>query len=148
MPDAAKCEKALELITLGNGVRAAARMTGVAHMTLVDWLKSPEYAVQYAHAREAGWHAMAESVIEIADDPTNDTQVDDEGNEKVNHDHIQRSRLRVDARRWLVSKMLPKVYGDKLTTENTTTHKFDGAKESLAAKINRAFDGGTESEAG
>jgi hypothetical protein len=32
----------------------------------------------------------------------------------VDHDHIQRSRLRVDTRKWLLSEMSPKVYGDRL----------------------------------
>ncbi len=32
----------------------------------------------------------------------------------VDHEHIQRSRLRVDARKWLMSKMAPKKYGEKL----------------------------------
>jgi len=31
----------------------------------------------------------------------------------VDHEHIQRARLRVDTRKWILSKMLPKVYGDK-----------------------------------
>lgn len=37
----------------------------------------------------------------------------------VDGDHIQRSRLRVDTRKWLLSKVLPKVYGDKSTTTHT-----------------------------
>lgn len=61
---------------------------------------------------------MAEQIIEISDDGTNDTYVvrDEKGNaleERVNHDHIQRSRLRVDARKWLLSKMRPEKYGDR-----------------------------------
>ena len=39
---------------------------------------------------------------------------DDEGKKIVDHDHISRSRLRVDSRKWVASKLLPKVYGDKL----------------------------------
>lgn len=36
------------------------------------------------------------------------------------HDHVSRSRLRVDTRKWMLSKMLPKIYGDKTTTELTS----------------------------
>ena len=32
----------------------------------------------------------------------------------ANNEHIQRSRLRVDARKWIAAKLLPKRYGDKL----------------------------------
>ncbi len=74
---------------------------------------------QYARAREALADVYAEETVDIADDSTNDTQKDDEGREIVNHDHIARARLRVDARKWAASKMAPKKYGDKLTNEHT-----------------------------
>jgi hypothetical protein len=32
----------------------------------------------------------------------------------LDHEHVQRSRLRVDARKWLLSKLLPKQYGDRV----------------------------------
>ena len=40
--------------------------------------------------------------------------VDENGNPRINHDVIQRDRLRVDARKWMLGKMQPKKYGDKL----------------------------------
>jgi hypothetical protein len=36
---------------------------------------------------------------------------------QANGEHLQRSRLRFDARRWLASKIMPKVYGDRITQE-------------------------------
>ena len=63
-------------------------------------------------AMRADYHA--EQIIEIADDGTNDTYLDEQGNVKVNTDVLGRSRLRVDARKWIASKLLPKVYGDKI----------------------------------
>lgn len=69
---------------------------------------------QYACARVEQAHHYAEEIIEIADDGSNDTYEDKNGNELVNHDHIARSRLRVDSRKWLASKLAPKKYGDKL----------------------------------
>ena len=50
----------------------------------------------------------------IADDSASDVITDENGNEIVDHEHISRSRLRVDARNWVASKLLPKVYGEKL----------------------------------
>jgi hypothetical protein len=38
---------------------------------------------------------------------------DERGGWEQNGEHIQRSRVRIDTRKWLLSKMLPKVYGDK-----------------------------------
>ena len=61
----------------------------------------------------------AEEILEIADDARNDymEKLDDSGNllgYTLNGEHVQRSRLRIDTRKWLMSKQNPKVYGDKL----------------------------------
>lgn len=74
---------------------------------------------QYARAREAQADALAEEILQIADDGRNDTYTDDDGRTIVDHDVIARSRLRVDARKWLASKMAPRKYGDKITQEHT-----------------------------
>lgn len=53
--------------------------------------------------------------MEISDDGSNDTYIDpDTGQERTNHEIVARSRLRTDTRKWMLSKVLPKVYGDKL----------------------------------
>ncbi|MBR0875025.1 hypothetical protein JQ633_32025 [Bradyrhizobium tropiciagri] len=61
---------------------------------------------------------MADEVLELADDGRNDwIEQQGEGDQKLyrlNGEHVQRSRLRFDARRWLLSKALPKIYGDKI----------------------------------
>jgi hypothetical protein len=83
--------------------------------TVFRWLAAHEaFRDQYAHAREAQADKMAEEILDIADDGRNDTYTDDEGEVRTDHDVIARSRLRVDARKWLVSKMAPKKYGDKV----------------------------------
>lgn len=67
---------------------------------------------------------MADELLEVADDARNDwmeRQDDNGGNSwQVNGEHIQRSRLRVDTRKWMLSKALPKVFGDKVTQEHTS----------------------------
>lgn len=86
-----------------------------AQSTVFKWLSEQRaFSEQYAHAREAQADKMAEEILSIADDGTNDTYTDDEGNVRTDHDVIARSRLRVDARKWLASKMAPKKYGDKV----------------------------------
>lgn len=82
--------------------------------TVFRWLAGNEaFRDQYARAREAQADFLAEEILQIADDGQNDTYLTDNGL-AVNHDAIARSRLRVDARKWLASKMAPKKYGDKL----------------------------------
>lgn len=81
------------------------------------------FAARYARAREIGYHVMADETLEIADDGSNDwmeRQRKDGSSETVlDTEHVQRSRLRFDARRWLLSKALPKIYGDKLELGGT-----------------------------
>ena len=75
------------------------------------------FAAHYTRAREIGYHAMADDMLEIADDGRNDWMErngEDGAGWSVNGEHMQRSRLRVDTRKWMLSKALPKVYGDKL----------------------------------
>ena len=74
---------------------------------------------RYTRARMVQAQRWAAEIVQIADDGENDTYVDENGNERTDHDVIARSRLRVDTRKWMLSKMLPKVYGDKGLLEIT-----------------------------
>lgn len=83
------------------------------------WLMSNEkFRGQYAYAREMQADFHAEELLEIADDATNDWMrrngKEDEPGWVVNSEHIQRSRTRIDTRKWLMSKLAPKRYGEKL----------------------------------
>lgn len=76
------------------------------------------FAAKYTRARELGYLRMADEMLGIADDGLNDwieRRRQDGSVETVpDHEHISRSKLRFDARRWLLSKCLPKIYGDRL----------------------------------
>ena len=66
---------------------------------------------------------MADELLEIADDGSNDWMMRQHSGDQsyaANGEHIQRSRLRLDTRKWLLSKALPKIYGDKLPVETNT----------------------------
>ena len=56
---------------------------------------------------------LAEQIIDIADDSHSDTLEDEDGNVMVNREVIERTKIRIDARKWLASKLAPKIYGDK-----------------------------------
>ena len=82
------------------------------------------FSAHYARARELGYLAMAEELLEIADNGQNDWMErhgDEDAGWQANGEHLQRSRLRVDTRKWMLSKVLPKVYGDKITTDHTSS---------------------------
>jgi hypothetical protein len=103
-------------ISSGRSLRSICLDEGMPDKaTVFRWLAKYEaFRDQYAHAREAQADAMLEDILEIADDGTNDSYTDEEGNVRTNQDVIARSRLRVDARKWAMSKMAPKKYGEKL----------------------------------
>ena len=85
--------------------------------TLLRWLadeRNVDFRDQYAHAREMQADALFDEALEIADDASGDWTVDKDGKKTLDHEHVQRSRLRVDTRKWAAGKLAPKRYGDKL----------------------------------
>lgn len=83
--------------------------------TIYKWLiEKPLFSERYTRARESQMEAMAEEILEIADDTSNDTELDEDGTARQNSEWINRSRLRVDTRKWLMSKLAPKKYGERI----------------------------------
>ena len=82
--------------------------------TFYIWLDEDEDKVkQYARACEIRADKIFDDILDIADDTSRDKRVTEAG-EVTDNEVIQRSRLRVDARKWYLSKLSPKKYGDKL----------------------------------
>jgi len=84
--------------------------------TVFKWLSEPDkkyFVDKYAHARELQAEFMADEMIRIADDSSNDTEETEFG-VRENKEWTNRSKLRVETRKWIASKLKPKVYGDKL----------------------------------
>jgi len=86
--------------------------------TVYRWLsKNTEFRERYARAREFQAQALFDEIIEIADKVQlgTVTKVDRHGRkEKRIADMVDRARLRVDSRKWSLSKLLPKKYGDRV----------------------------------
>ena len=94
--------------------------------TVHRWLlsdKHKDFRNKYAIAKDLQADFMFDELLDIADDGTNDFMLHKLSNgdevETVNKEAINRSRLRVDTRKWYLSKVLPKKYGDKLELEHT-----------------------------
>src|SRR5580704_13515149 len=113
-------------IAEGESLREICKDDGMPDkVTALRWLQKPQYAefrTQYARAREEQADRFADEILEIADDSTGDVEIlpvtDGVAAEVVNHENIQRSRLRVDARKWAASKLAPKKYGDRVLNEH------------------------------
>lgn len=85
-----------------------------------DMVKDKSKSERYARAREIYADNVFEEMLDIADCEDNDIIETDEG-PRVNHDVIQRDRLRVDTRKWMLSKLQPKKYGDKLEHDHKSS---------------------------
>lgn len=85
--------------------------------TVCQWsLSIPEFAQQYAHARRLQAELLADELFSITDDESRDISGE---LSMPNSVAVQRDRLRTDTRKWYLSKVLPKVYGDKLALEHS-----------------------------
>lgn len=86
--------------------------------TVLKWLRNDEeFVAQYARAKEEAADALVDEMIEIADDGSNDLMVITKGQieyEVENKEVTNRSKLRVETRKWISSKLKPKKYGDHL----------------------------------
>lgn len=106
------------LIAQGKSMKTIAQTEGMPSIgTMYGWLaNNPEFLKLYERAKQDQADALAEEMLDIADDGTNDWMEahDKDGNcvgYKVNGEHVQRSRLRIDARKWIAERMKPKRYG-------------------------------------
>lgn len=104
----------------GESLRSICIDEALPHMsTVCRWLRiHAEFREQYALAREGQADALFDEMLDIADDGSNDwmEKRDADGNNigwRENGEALQRSKLRVDTRKWMAGKLRPKKYGDK-----------------------------------
>jgi hypothetical protein len=143
-----------ERLICGESLRAICRDESMPGLTTVmQWLsRHAEFAVQYAHARDAQADTLADEILEICDDGTNDwmERLNREGKVigwSVNGEAVQRSRLRVDTRKWFASKLKPKKYGDKLTLDGAVSRGADALTDDELSGIACRGGAGASSEA-
>lgn len=114
----AKGRAICKLLADGMTLNQVCERLGFASRTVRRWaVDQDEFAPQYARSREIGYQKMADDLLDVADDGRNDW-MDTKFGPKVDREAVERSKLRVDTRKWLLSKALPKVYGEKLDVVN------------------------------
>ena len=107
----------------GVPLRELCRQDGMPNWrTVYDWISADEeLAARIAHARDLGFDAIAEDILDIADDGTNDwverKRKDGSVDTVMDSEHVQRSKLRIETRLKLLAKWAPKKYGDKQQVE-------------------------------
>ena len=87
-------------------------------VTWNQWLKDDEELINnYTRACEERSELIFEQILDIADDKSEDTVYTDSGNAIFNAEFAARSRIKIDARKWMLGKMNPKKYGEKVQQE-------------------------------
>lgn len=103
--------------------------------TINQWRwKYDSFSDRYVKAKQLQAEVSAEACLEIADDATNDfMEALGEGGQpegyKLNGEHVARSRLRIDTRKWLAAKLAPKIYGERQVVEQHNYSHEDKIKE-------------------
>jgi transposase len=122
------------LIAEGLSLRQIAAREGMPDKTtILRWLSAtnadgtprhPDFRTQYARAREMQADHFVDEILEIADTPhegeRTEEGVDKDGNpvsKTVREDMLGHRRLQVDTRKWLMAKLAPKKYGERIATE-------------------------------
>ena len=110
----------------GLSLRKAAESVGESARTVLNWTKAnPEFLTQYTRAREIGYLQLADAILNISDEIEIEAKYDGDGVRlELNATAVARNRLRVDTRKWMLSKMLPKIYGDKIELDHSGEVKF------------------------
>ena len=126
-------DKIISDIEGGLSARKAVISAKISSKTFWDWIdKDKEKVKQYTRACEARADFMADEILDIADSSEGDLYLDDNGDTKIDGNTVQRARTQIDARKWLMSKMAPKKYGDKIQLggdeDNPINVKFDITK--------------------
>jgi hypothetical protein len=127
-----------ERLAGGESLRSICRAEDMpSRNTVAGWAADADHVFSrhYARARQVAYTLLADELIDIADDSTNDYVERQAENGRTyltfNRENVERARLRVDARKWMLAKMLPKVYGDKTMIDH------DGG-DGFAAFLNAA----------
>ena len=85
------------------------------------WLRDHEdFREMYVIAKQEQVELLIEQCIDIVDDDSNDIITTDDGRKIINTAAVRRAKMKVDFRKWLASKLLPRKYGNHRTAAAAT----------------------------
>ncbi|HFI6269077.1 TPA: DNA-binding protein [Escherichia coli] len=104
-------EKALEICELvadGQSINKISKMPGMpTRSTILKWFRDvPEFSDMYIRAKEIGFEVLADEIIDIAD-----------AAENIKKEELNRHHLMIETRKWLLAKLQPRKYGERVTQE-------------------------------
>lgn len=138
-----------QIATSNKSMKTICDELGLKVISILNWLSEgheghkPQFCTDYARAKEMQADFLAEEILAIADDGSNDYMTIEKGDKEYNVENKEvtnRSRLRVDSRKWIASKLKPKRYGDKIEIDGNIKNDTPINAELLAAltaKLNK-----------
>ena len=103
--------------------------------TILKWLENhKQFANQYARAREVQADTYADEITEISDSVKGETE----------NAIVQAARLRVDARKWIASKLKPRKYGERIEVNQKSEVLLKDERDALRDKVLEAARTGPE----
>lgn len=138
--DAELAAKVLDLLAQSGSLRRVCRELGVSRNSIIPWVvdNTEGFGDAYARAKEHGIDTLVEETLDIADDGSNDYMAAKDG-VQLDTEHIQRSKIRVETRRWLAERMAPRRYGLKqgvdVTSSDGTLQMDDTARSARVAQL-------------
>ncbi len=118
--DADVASEICDRIAQGQGMREICQDASIpSRFVVYNWMAAePTFYAAYARAREHQCDAWADDMREIADNASNDYMERIAKNGEIEHvpnpETVQRSKLRIDTLKWLMSKYSPRRFGDKI----------------------------------
>jgi hypothetical protein len=108
---------------------------GFGYSPVRHWIESdPERCARYARARIDRAHAFADAIAAISEETTVEASYNGEAvTLGLSQAAIARNRLRIDSLKWLASKMMPKIYGEKLEVDGNVNLTFEDRLKAIEA---------------
>jgi len=143
-------DRVCELMVEGRSLRQICGMSGMpSRRSVFNWLeKNEEFRQKYEIARLMQVECWTHEIIEIADDTSGDFVINERGERVVDHENINRARLKIDARKWLMSKLHPQRYGDRVTADVTVRREVRELSEVELLQIASSAAVGDDGEGG
>ena len=138
--DAELAAKVLDLLAQSGSLRRVCRELGVSRNSIIPWVvdNTEGFGDAYARAKEHGIDTLVEETLDIADDGSNDYMETEHG-PALNSESIQRSKVRVETRRWLAERLAPRRYGLRqgldVMSSDGTLQMDDTARSARVAQL-------------
>ncbi len=113
--------------------------------TFFTWLKQyPEFSEQYKRAKLCQVELLVDELIDIADDSSQDLVADESGALTYHPERVARSKLRIETRKWIAARLVPRVYGtkgddDSYASNTALSAEMKQLRERLAKQWEREY---------